>query len=64
MQPNLIIELQLAVDGFMQPASTHPENRYQSLCIGVEPGRPDGRTPDDPRQSLDLLYALRDVKCA
>jgi hypothetical protein len=64
VQPNLIIELQLAVDGFMQPASTHPENRYQSLFNGVEPGRRDGRAPDDPRQSLDLFYALRDAKCA
>jgi Radical SAM superfamily len=41
-EPNLIPELQLAVDHsvFKHALSTHPEKRYQSLFIGMETGSP------------------------
>jgi radical SAM superfamily enzyme YgiQ (UPF0313 family) len=105
----LIPALQIAVDKSVHrhPASTHPENRYQNLFVGIETGsvrlfkqymkgkgypfRPEqwpevvlkgmeilnrhnwfpfctwilglpGETDDDTRESLELLYALRDAK--
>jgi radical SAM superfamily enzyme YgiQ (UPF0313 family) len=108
-QPDMIPELQLAVDRSVHthPASTRPDHRYQCLFIGIETGsvrlfkefmkgkgypfRPEqwpdvvlkgmeilnrnnwfpfctwilglpGETPDDTRQSLDLLHALKDAK--
>lgn len=108
-QPNMMPELQLAVDRSVHthPASTRSDKRYQCLFIGIETGsvrlfkefmkgkgypfRPEqwpdvvlkgmeilnrnnwfpfctwilglpGETPDDTRQSLDLLHALKDAK--
>ena len=41
-EPNMLSELQLAVDRSVHthPASTHPEQRYQNLFIGIESGSP------------------------
>ncbi len=41
-EPNMLAELQLAVDRSVHthPMSTHPEQRYQNLFIGIETGSP------------------------
>jgi radical SAM superfamily enzyme YgiQ (UPF0313 family) len=109
-EPHMIEELSPVAVGKSvnrHAASTHPENRYANLFIGIETGsvrlfkqfmkgkgypyRPEqwpdvilkgmeilnknnwfpfctwilglpGETPDDTKESLDLLYALKDAK--
>ena len=109
VQPHIVEELHLAVDKSVNqhPDSTHPENRYAMMFVGLETGsvrlfrqfmkgksypfRPEqwpdvvlkgmeimnranwfpmctfilglpGETDEDTKQSLDLLFALKDAK--
>ena len=109
VRPEIVDELHLAVDKSVNqhPASTHPENRYAMMFVGLETGsvrlfkkfmkgksypfRPEqwpdvvlkgmqimnranwfpmctfilglpGETPADTKESLDLLFALKDAK--
>jgi radical SAM superfamily enzyme YgiQ (UPF0313 family) len=109
VQPELVEELHLAVDlsTNQHSASTHPDNRYAMMFVGLETGSPrlfrqfmkgkaypfrpeqwpdvvlkgmqvmnranwfpmctfilglPGETPEDTKESLDLLFALKDSR--